>query len=190
MTTERLTVAQLKEVIASINRDARLIVHPDDEDVVRDALAKLPEDVRPTLVVSPAVKESGTAYYSRAVPLDKLTLPPGSITNVHKPDLDELVADEERRLHDYLKAKAAETEARAEGQQDLHDTIHGQRAAQADALADREPLYLPSGELVAGERAARYRRLRRRIAQRVDDEVYGEHPPIDPIDFLGGLNDQ
>lgn len=151
--TDELNINKLRAAIASINRRANLIVHPDDEATARDALDQLPEDVRPKLVVSKYLPGPGTAYFSRSVPIEHLTIeniPRG--TFLDRDEVDDLAAD-----------------------------IDAWGESYAD---DRTPLYLPSGELVAGERAAAYRRLRRRIAQRIDIEVHGESPPIDPLDLL------
>lgn len=151
--TDELNINKLRAAIASINQTANLIVHPDDEATARDALDQLPEDVRPNLVVSKYLPGPGTAYFSRSVPIEHLT-----IENVPRGT--------------YLDRDEVD---------DLADDIDAWGESYAD---DRTPLYLPSGELVAGERAARYRRLRRRIAQRIDIEVHGESSPIDPLDLL------
>jgi hypothetical protein len=157
MTTERLTIEGLYELIRSINANARLIVHPDDEAGVRKALEAIPAGVRPEVIPSDLIPEAGTAYYSRAVPIEALGAK--AIESIG----DELISKARR---DALARAEAEENARY--------------------LEDREPLEMADGTLIAGDQAAAYRRLQRRIDARVAREVYGDHPPIDPLDLFGG----
>lgn len=68
-----LSLHRLQRLIRWTNRDASVICHPDDERIVREALAQIPADLRPAVVVSVTVPKPGTAFYSRPLPLDEIT---------------------------------------------------------------------------------------------------------------------
>lgn len=67
--------ARSRAVVEAANRDAYLVVHPDDEETARAALDLFPEEARPRLVVSATVPDPGTAYYSRSMPIGWLDPP-------------------------------------------------------------------------------------------------------------------
>ena len=62
-------ISDVIDVLAHSQRDAVLIVHPDDEAGARAAIAALALRDRPTLVVDEAIPHPGTAYYSTPPPV-------------------------------------------------------------------------------------------------------------------------
>lgn len=65
-------LARSRAAVEAANRDAYIVVHPDDEATARDALDRLPADARPRLVTSADVPAPGTAHYSRPIPIHAL----------------------------------------------------------------------------------------------------------------------
>jgi hypothetical protein len=70
-----IEAARILALIEHANRDAFLVVHPDDEDRVKTLLKSLPESARPNLIASATVPHPGTAHYSRPINVDELTAP-------------------------------------------------------------------------------------------------------------------